>query len=69
MYTLLFLLMNVGSVGQPRDRDSRASYCLFDSEKHSVQLVRLDYDIGETQRVMRDAGLPMFLIERLELGR
>ena len=63
------LLMNVGSVGQPRDRDSRASYCLFDSEKHSVQLVRLDYDIGETQRVMRDAVLPMFLIERLELGR
>ncbi len=63
------LLMNVGSVGQPRDRDSRASYCLFDTETLSARLVRLEYDIARTQKSMRDAGLPDFLVERLELGR
>ena len=63
------LLMNVGSVGQPRDRDPRASYCLYDSEKHSVNLVRLNYDISLTQKAMRDVGMPDFLVERLELGR
>ncbi|MCR5028986.1 MAG: metallophosphatase family protein [Fibrobacter sp.] len=63
------LLMNVGSVGQPRDRDPRASYCLYDSEKHSVNLVRLNYDISQTQKAMRDVGMPDFLVERLELGR
>lgn len=63
------LLMNVGSVGQPRDRDSRASYCLYDTEAQTVKLVRLEYDIARTQKAMRDAGLPDFLVERLELGR
>lgn len=63
------LLMNVGSVGQPRDRDPRACYCLYDTENRTVKLVRLEYDIARTQKVMRDAGLPDFLVERLELGR
>ena len=63
------LLVNVGSVGQPRDRDSRASYCLFDTEKMSVRLVRLEYDIAKTQQTMREAGMPAFLVDRLELGR
>lgn len=63
------LLANVGSVGQPRDRDPRACYCLYDTERQTVKLVRLEYDIARTQKAMRDAGLPDFLVERLELGR
>lgn len=63
------LLMNVGSVGQPRDRDPRACYCLYDSEREAVNLVRVEYDIARTQDAMRVAGMPGFLVERLELGR
>ncbi|MDR1760156.1 MAG: metallophosphatase family protein [Fibrobacter sp.] len=63
------LLVNVGSVGQPRDRDPRACWCLFDSEKGSVELIRVPYDIHLTQERMRAAGSPAFLIDRLEVGR
>jgi diadenosine tetraphosphatase ApaH/serine/threonine PP2A family protein phosphatase len=63
------LLVNVGSVGQPRDRDPRACWCLFDSEKESVQLIRVPYAIEETQKRMREAGISDFLVERLGVGR
>ncbi len=63
------LLVNVGSVGQPRDRDPNACYCLFDTETEIVRLVRVPYDIEETQRRMRAADISEFLIERLEVGR
>jgi len=62
-------LVNVGSVGQPRDRDPRACWCLFDSEKESVQLIRVPYAIEETQKRMREAGISDFLVERLGVGR
>lgn len=63
------LLVNVGSVGQPRDRDPRACWCLFDTETELVRLIRVDYDIAETQRRMRAEGIAEFLVERLEVGR
>lgn len=63
------LLVNVGSVGQPRDRDPRSCWCLLDSEAKCVRLIRVDYDIAETQERMRKAGMPSFLIERLAMGR
>lgn len=63
------LLVNVGSVGQPRDRDPRACYCIFDSLKNSVKLIRVEYDILRTQEKMREAGMPQFLVERLGVGR
>lgn len=63
------LLVNVGSVGQPRDRDPRSCWCLLDSETKCVRLIRVDYDIAETQNRMRKAGMPSFLIERLAVGR
>lgn len=63
------LLVNVGSVGQPRDRDPRASWCLFDSDQKTVEIIRVEYDIAETQRRMREAGSPDFLVERLGVGR
>jgi diadenosine tetraphosphatase ApaH/serine/threonine PP2A family protein phosphatase len=63
------LLVNVGSVGQPRDRNSQASWCFFDSEKKWVEIVRVPYDIDKTQKRMQDADLPDFLIKRLSEGR
>jgi len=63
------LLVNVGSVGQPRDRDPRACWCLLDTETKCVRLIRVEYDIRETQNRMRKAGMPSFLIDRLSVGR
>ena len=61
--------INVGSVGQPRDGDPRASYCIYDSVEESVELFRLPYDIGTAQQKIRNAGLPERLAERLEFGK
>ena len=63
------VVINPGSVGQPRDGDSRASYAVYDSETQSVTLHRVEYDIGSTQSLMEDADLPRWLIERLSEGR
>jgi diadenosine tetraphosphatase ApaH/serine/threonine PP2A family protein phosphatase len=60
-------VINVGSVGQPRDGDPRACYALFHGR--GAELVRVRYPVGETQRRMRDEGLPEPLIQRLSLGR
>lgn len=59
-------IINAGSVGQPRDGDSRACYAFIDDEK--VELIRVQYDIEKTQKKMKDAGLPLPLIKRLEKG-
>jgi len=61
--------INVGSVGQPRDGDPRASYCIYDSEAESVELFRLPYDIEAAQQKIRDAGLPERLADRLDFGK
>ncbi|HVC09486.1 MAG TPA: metallophosphoesterase family protein [Elusimicrobiota bacterium] len=60
---------NPGSVGQPRDHDSRACCALYDSEKRTVRVARLGYDVAAAQAKIRRAGLPEFLAQRLELGR
>jgi len=62
-------LINVGSVGQPRDNDPRAAYVVFDSERKSVKFRRVSYDIEAAQAKMIAAGLPAFLVERLRIGR
>lgn len=59
-------IINAGSVGQPRDRDPRAAYALFEGDR--VEIVRVEYDISSTQERMRRAGLPDPLIERLSYG-
>jgi diadenosine tetraphosphatase ApaH/serine/threonine PP2A family protein phosphatase len=61
------VLINPGSVGQPRDRDPRASWALLDTET-GVRFQRTAYDVGATQRRMRARHLPDFLIERLAIG-
>ena len=61
--------INVGSVGQPRDGDSRCAYALYDTAARTVRFRRLEYDIEAAQRRIREAGLPERLAERLALGQ
>ncbi|MGI8820055.1 MAG: metallophosphoesterase family protein [Chthoniobacterales bacterium] len=61
--------INTGSVGQPRDGDSRAAYCVYHTEAQMVEQRRIRYDMAAAQRKIRQAGLPRLLAERLELGR
>jgi predicted phosphodiesterase len=63
------VLVNPGSVGQPRDGDPRAAYAMLDTEDGSVTLHRVDYDIAEAQRRILAAGLHPSLAERLSVGR
>ncbi len=62
------LILNPGSVGQPRDSDPRASYALLDTEDDIWLYRRLPYPIELTQAKMREAGLPERLIARLSYG-
>jgi diadenosine tetraphosphatase ApaH/serine/threonine PP2A family protein phosphatase len=63
------MIVNPGSVGQPRDGDPRASYAIYDSEGMMLRLYRVEYNIGAAQDKMMQAGLPVPLITRLEQGR
>ncbi len=63
------VLVNPGSVGQPRDRNPRAAYALWDSDARVLVLRRVEYDIAGAQRRIREAGLPDFLAARLALGQ
>jgi predicted phosphodiesterase len=62
-------IINAGSVGQPRDGDPRASYCIYDTDKKEVQIKRVDYDIEAARKKIIDAGLPKYLGDRLLIGR
>jgi predicted phosphodiesterase len=61
--------INAGSVGQPRDRDWRAAYCIYHCERNVVEQRRVEYDLDTTQRKIREAGLPERLADRLAQGR
>jgi diadenosine tetraphosphatase ApaH/serine/threonine PP2A family protein phosphatase len=63
------VLINVGSVGQPRNGDPRASFAVLDLEDRSVRLVQVPYDIHAARARIVDAGLPRFLGDRLLLGQ
>jgi len=63
------LLVNPGSVGQPRDGNPASSYLVIDTEAESAQFHRVTYAIDRTQRLMRDVDLPPRLVERLRYGR
>jgi predicted phosphodiesterase len=61
-------LINPGSIGQPRDRDPRASYMTYDSTRRVVRWYRIPYPIAEAQKRIRKAGLPNNLADRLAVG-
>ena len=62
------VLVNPGSVGQPRDGNPDAAWCLLDTRKKVIQFFRTPYDINATQKEMRKQKASNFLIERLEKG-
>jgi len=62
-------LVNVGSVGQPRDRDARASYAIWDVDERLVEIRRVAYDVETARRKIMAAGLPSMLGDRLRAGR
>jgi diadenosine tetraphosphatase ApaH/serine/threonine PP2A family protein phosphatase len=62
-------LVNVGSVGQPRDRDARAAYAVWDAETGALSMRRVGYDLDAARGKIVRAGLPTFLAERLADGR
>lgn len=63
------VLINPGSVGQPRDRDPRASFALVDPGKHRVEVKRVPYDVDSAARAVVEAGLPESFARRLFEGR
>lgn len=62
------IILNPGSVGQPRDGDPRAAYALFDETAMTFTFYRVEYDVVETQRRMKSHNLPRRLIDRLAQG-
>ena len=61
-------LINPGGLGQPRDRDPRAAFLIYDSKRALVTFYRVEYDIASTADKILAAGLPERLAERLKLG-
>jgi len=61
--------INTGSVGQPRDNDPRASYCIYEVTKRRITFRRVAYDIAAAQKRIKAAGLPDRLSQRLANGR
>lgn len=62
-------LINIGSVGQPRDGDPRSCYLIYNTKSRTVRFKRVPYNFDETQKRMSAMGLPEYLIERLAVGR
>lgn len=63
------MILNPGSVGQPRDGDPRASYAILDTDAMTWEIRRVAYPVEITQERMRARGLPERLIKRLAVGR
>ncbi len=61
-------LLNPGSIGQPRDRDPRASFITYDTDSRTVRWQRVDYAISKAQERIVRSGLPKVLADRLALG-
>jgi predicted phosphodiesterase len=62
-------LVNVGSIGQPRDGIAAASFALLDLKKNRISIRRVPYDIASAQRKISEAGLPESLASRLATAR
>lgn len=61
-------LVNVGSVGQPRDEDPRCAVGFYDSDAQRIEILRIEYDVQKEIARIRQAGLPSVLADRLRLG-
>lgn len=63
------LILNPGSVGQPRDGNPQASYAIFDRKRGHFEVFRVPYDVERTQAAVLAAGLPPVLAARLAIGK
>ncbi|MBN1231123.1 MAG: metallophosphoesterase family protein [Anaerolineales bacterium] len=61
-------ILNPGSVGQPRDRDPRAAFAIYDTDTISWEFCRVQYEITKTQKMMLELGLPESHADRLAGG-
>ncbi len=61
-------IINVGSVGQPRDGNPDAAYCIYDTDEKKVQIKRIGYGIEAARKKIYDAGLPRLFGDRLKTG-
>ena len=59
----------LGSVGQPRDGDPAASFAMFDTNSREITYCRVPYDVDAAARQIRENGLPIWLADRLSVGR
>ncbi len=62
-------IINVGSVGQPRDGNPDAAYCIYDTDKKEVCIKRVKYNIDAARKKIIIAGMPRFLADRLLVGK
>ncbi len=62
-------IIDVGSVGQPRDLNPQPCFVFYDDDRRHIQWMRYDYPIGEVQQKIVDADLPHALAARLDVGR
>jgi len=62
-------IVNAGSVGQPRDGDRRACYCIYDTERAEIRFRRVEYDVEAARGRILEEGLPEQLGDRLLIGR
>lgn len=63
------VLINAGSVGQPRDRCPDACYVVYEAATRTIEFRRIPYDVSTTQGRILDAGLPRITADRLSVGR
>ena len=63
------IMVNAGSVGQPRDENNKASFAMLDSETKTVSIKRIEYDIDAAANKIREVGLPEILAARLYQGK
>ena len=62
-------IINIGSVGQPRDGNPDSAFGIIDTNTQAYQLKRVRYEVRKTHEKMISAGLPNFLAERLLIGK
>ncbi|MCM8797575.1 MAG: metallophosphatase family protein [Candidatus Omnitrophica bacterium] len=62
-------IVNIGSVGQPRDSNPQAAYCIYDTAENEICIKRVSYDIEKARQKIIAAGLPVLLGDRLLVGK
>jgi predicted phosphodiesterase len=62
-------IVNAGSVGQPRDNNPKAAYCIFDDRSKTIEIKRVAYDLNAVQAKILNAGMPRFLASRIAVGQ